>query len=249
MDLRLDGKTALITGGSKGIGKGIADAFVQSGAKVMITSRKADACAEAAEEIGCVWEAGHVGNPDDAQRVIGACIERLGGVDILVNNAAANPYAGRTIDVDLARWDKTFEVNLRGPLVWSQICWNEYMEEHGGSIINISSIGAVVTSSVLGVYDISKSALIHLTKQLGAELGPGVRVNAICPGLIKTDFARALWEGDQGAAIADETPLKRLGEVEDIAAAAVYLAAASGSWMTGHALMLDGGSLVKFHGG
>lgn len=248
MELRLDGKTALITGGSRGIGKGIAHAFAEAGAKVMITSRKADSCEEAAAEIGhgCVWEAGHVGKPEDAARIVDACIAQLGGVDILVNNAGTNPYAGRTIDVDLPRWEKTFEVNLTAPLIWTQLAWQRHMQEHGGVVINISSVGGLSTNPVLGVYDVTKSALIHLTKQLAPELGPGVRVNAICPGLIKTDFARMLWDGERGAEVAAQYPLGRLGEVEDIAAAALWLAADSGSWITGQAIVLDGGGLVQF---
>ena len=251
MQLRLDGKTALITGGSRGIGKGIAKAFAEAGANVMITSRKADACEEAAAEIGhgCVWEAGHVGKPEDAERVIDACIERLGGVDILVNNAGTNPYAGPTIDVDMGRWEKTIEVNLTAPLIWTQLAWNKYMKEHGSVVINISSVGGLSTNPVLGVYDVTKAALIHLTKQLAPELGPKVRVNAICPGLIKTDFARMLWEGDRGDEVAKAYPLGRLGETEDIAAAALWLAADSGSWVTGQAIVLDGGGLVQFRDG
>ncbi len=248
MDLRLDGKVALITGGSRGIGKGIATAFAESGAAVMITSRKADTCEAAADEIGhgCAWEAGHVGQPDDAERVIDACIARLGGVDILVNNAGTNPYAGPTIDVDLPRWNKTIEVNLTAPLVWTQLAWRKHMQESGGVVINISSVGGLSTSSMLGVYDVTKAALIHLTKQLAPELGPGVRVNAICPALIKTDFARLLWEGERGDQVARSYPLGRLGEVEDVAAAALWLAADSGSWVTGQAIVLDGGQLVRF---
>jgi NAD(P)-dependent dehydrogenase (short-subunit alcohol dehydrogenase family) len=248
MDLRLDGKTALITGGSRGIGKGIAQAMAASGAQVMITSRKAESCEEAANEIGhgCIWEAGHVGKPEDTERVIDAAMERMGGIDILVNNAGTNPYAGPTIDVDLPRWEKTFEVNLTAPLVWTQLAWQKHMQANGGVIINISSVGGLATNPVLGVYDITKAALIHLSKQLAAELGPQVRVNAICPGLIKTDFARMLWEGERGEEVAKAYPLGRLGEVEDIAAAAVWLAADSGSWITGQAIVLDGGGLISF---
>jgi NAD(P)-dependent dehydrogenase (short-subunit alcohol dehydrogenase family) len=248
MELRLDGKTALITGGSRGIGKGIAAAMAESGARVMITSRKAESCEEAASEIGhgCVWEAGHVGKPEDAERVVDACISRLGGLDILVNNAGTNPYAGPTIDVDPGRWDKTLEVNLTAPLLWTQLAWRRRLEEHGGVVINVSSVGGFTTNPVLGTYGVSKAALIHLTKQLAAELGPKVRVNAICPGLIKTDFARLLWEGERGDEVAASYPLGRLGEVEDVAAAAVWLAAESGSWITGQAIVLDGGGLVQF---
>ncbi|MCP5058899.1 MAG: SDR family oxidoreductase [bacterium] len=249
MDLRLDGKIALITGGSRGIGKGIAKTFVEAGAQVMITSRKAQTCEEAAAEIGegAHFEAGHIGKSEDAERVISATLDRLGGLDILVNNAATNPYAGPTIDVDLPRWQKTLEVNLTAPLFWTQRAWNRAMKEHGGAVINIASVGGLATSPILGVYDITKAALLHLTRQLAAELGPQVRVNAIAPGLIKTDFARVLWEGDRGDKVAQAYPAKRLGEPEDVAAAALFFAndAASG-WITGHTMVLDGGGLIGF---
>ncbi|MDG1958958.1 MAG: SDR family oxidoreductase [Candidatus Binatia bacterium] len=248
MDLRLDGKVALITGSSRGIGRAIAASFAASGAKVMITSRNAEACEKAAVEIGpnASFEPGHVGKPEDAARVVGATIDRLGGLDILVNNAATNPYAGPMIHVDRARWDKTLEINLTAPLFWTQLAWQKRMQEHGGSVINISSVGGLATNPVLGVYDVTKAALIHATKQLAAELAPKVRVNAIAPGLIKTDFARMLWEGDRGDEVAKAYPLERLGEPEDIAGAALYLAAETGSWMTGQTLVLDGGGLIGF---
>lgn len=248
MELRLDGKTALITGGSRGIGLAIAREFAASGARVMISSRKADVCEQAASDIGhgCVWEAGNAGNVDDAARVVDSCLDQFGAVDILVNNAATNPYVGPTIDVDLPRWQKIMDVNLTAPLVWTQQVWTKFMREHGGVIINMSSVGGLTTSQAIGVYDVSKAALIHLTKQLAPELGPGVRINAICPGLIKTDFARFLWEGERGNQIAQTYPLKRLGEPEDVAAAAMFLAADSGSWITGQTFVLDGGHLVAF---
>lgn len=249
LDARLDGKVALVTGGSRGIGKGIAQAFADAGAQVMITSRKADGCRAAAEEIGerAHFSAGNVGSPEDAERIVGETLERLGGLDILVNNAATNPYAGPTIDVDLPRWEKTLQVNLTAPLVWTQEAWRRRLQEHGGSVINIASVGGFATSEILGTYDVTKAALIHLTRQLGAELGPGVRVNAIAPGLIKTDFARTLWEGDRGDKVARAYPLKRLGEVEDVAAAALYLADdVTSGWITGQTIVLDGGGLIGF---
>ena len=172
--------------------------------------------------------------------------ERLGGLDVLVNNAATNPYAGPTIDVDLARWQKTLEINLTAPLLWTQRAWQRAMKEHGGAVVNISSVGGFSTSPILGVYDITKAALIHLTKQLAAELGPQVRVNAIAPGLIKTDFARALWDGGGGDLVAKAYPLKRLGEPEDVAEAARYLASDASSWGTGQTLVLDGGGIIAF---
>jgi NAD(P)-dependent dehydrogenase (short-subunit alcohol dehydrogenase family) len=247
---RLDGKVALVTGGSRGIGKGIAKAFVDAGARVMITSRKAEICEEAAKELGdgVLWEAGHIGKTEDAERVIGATLEKLGGLDILVNIAATNPYAGPTIDVDRARWDKTIEINLTAPMFWTQLAWQRALKENGGSVINISSVGGLATNAILGVYDITKAALIHMTKQLAAELGPGVRVNAIAPGLIKTDFARVLWEGERGGQVAEAYPLKRLGEPEDVAAAALYLADDAASvWVTGHTIVLDGGGIIGFN--
>ena len=248
MELSLNGKSALITGGSKGIGKAIAKTFAEAGAKVMITSRKADVCELAAEEIGhgCVWEAGNVGNPEHMEAAIERSVSELGGVDVLVNNAATNPYAGPMIDADLPRWKKTIDVNMTAPFAWTQMVWQKYQQENGGVILNISSVGGLQTSPMLGVYDITKAALIHMTKQFAAELAPGVRVNAICPGLIKTDFARMLWEGDAGDMVAKQYPLKRLGEVEDIAGAALYLAADTGSWITGQAIVLDGGGLIKY---
>ena len=248
MELSLNGKAALITGGSKGIGKSIAKTFAEAGAKVMITSRKAEVCEEAAEEIGngCVWEAGNVGDPEHMEAAIDRCISDLGGVDVLVNNAATNPYAGPMIDADLPRWKKTIDVNMTAPFAWTQMAWQKYQQENGGVVLNISSVGGLETNPMLGVYDVTKAALIHMTKQFAAELAPGVRVNAICPGLIKTDFARMLWEGDAGDMVAQQYPLKRLGEVEDIAGAALYLAADTGSWITGQAIVLDGGGLIKF---
>lgn len=248
MDLRLDGKTALVTGGSRGIGLSIASTFAEAGAKVMIASRKAEALEEAAATIGngCQWVVANSGDPAAAEDAITATIERFGSLDVLVNNAAANPYAGPTIDVDLPRWEKTMLVNVTAPLVWTQLAWRHWMKENGGVVINISSVGGLKTSGELGVYGITKAALLHMTEQLAAEMGPEVRVNAICPGLIKTDFARALWEGERGDEVAQGYPLKRLGEPADIAAAALYLAADTGGWMTGQRLVLDGGGLIGF---
>ncbi len=248
MDIRLDGKTALITGGSRGIGQAIATTFAEAGAKVMIASRKAEALEQAAAEIGngCEWVVANTGDPEAAEGAIAATIERFGSLDVLVNNAAANPYAGPMIDVDLPRWDKTMLVNVTGPLVWTQLAWRHWMQENGGAVLNISSVGGLKTSGQLGVYGVTKSALLHLTRQLAAEMGPKVRVNAICPGLIKTDFARTLWEGERGAEVAAAYPLKRLGETDDIATAALYLAADSGGWITGQHLVLDGGGLIAF---
>lgn len=248
MELRLDGKTAIVTGGSRGIGLGIAKAFHDAGANVMLTSRKVEGLEAALDELGggdrLHVSAAHVGRAEDAERVIDETLTHFGRLDVLVNNAATNPHAGPLIDVELSKLDKTWEVNLRAPLVWTQIAYRRWMKEHGGSITNISSTGSFQTSRALGVYCMLKAGLNHMTKQLAAEMGPGVRVNAIAPGLVKTDFARVLWDGDRGDRVSQMYPLKRLGEPADIGQAALWLAA-NASWVTGVTLPVDGGELVS----
>jgi NAD(P)-dependent dehydrogenase (short-subunit alcohol dehydrogenase family) len=187
-----------------------------------------------------------VGDPEAAAEAVTETLDRFGSIDVLVNNAATNPYAGPLIDVDLPRWEKTLQVNLTAPLIWTQQVWQAWMSEHGGSVINIASVAATKTSRLLGVYGVGKAALVHQSKQLAAEMAPDVRVNTILPGLIKTDFARVLWEGERGAEVAESYPLRRLGETEDIAYAALYLASEASSWMTGQQLVLDGGSTIAF---
>lgn len=250
MDHGLRGKVALVTGASKGIGQAIAAAYAAHGAKVVLSSRKLDALEEAAASIDgetAVVEA-NAGAPDAAEAAVDATIERFGGIDILVNNAATNPYMGRSIDIDVARWQKTFEVNLRGPLLWSHHAWHKSMKDRPGStVINIASIGGLSVGSSIGIYNNTKAALIHLTKVLAVELAPSTRVNAIAPGLVKTDMARALWEPNE-ARLGEGTPLGRIGEPEDIANAALFLAGDMASWITGHTLVVDGGSMVAGRG-
>lgn len=249
MEISLDGKVALVTGASKGIGRAIAKTLGEAGARVMLSSRKQDALEEAASEIDAETAvfAAHAGDPDQAAACVAATVDTFGSVDILVNNAATNPYYGRAIEIDLPRYDKTHEVNLRGPLVWSQEAWKASMSEHGGSIINIASIGGFQTSRVIGIYDNTKAALMHLTRVLALDLSPKVRVNAIAPGLVKTDMARALWEPGEEQ-LAKGTPLRRLGEPQDIANAALFLASDLASWMTGNTMIVDGGAMVGGHG-
>ena len=245
MQISLDGKVALVTGGSRGIGRAVGAELAASGAKVMLSSRKAEALAEAAAGMdGEVdYTVAHAGKPQEAEACVAATIERFGGLDILVNNAATNPYLGPTIDIDLPRYDKTWEVNLRGVLVWTQLAWKQHMEANGGVVINMASVGGLSVEPVLGIYNATKAALIHLTRTLASELAPGVRVNAIAPGLVKTDMARALWEPAEEQ-IAAQTPLGRLGEPEDIGHAAVFLASEQAAWITGQTLVVDGGALV-----
>jgi NAD(P)-dependent dehydrogenase (short-subunit alcohol dehydrogenase family) len=246
----LAGQVALVTGASKGIGRAIAASFADAGAAVMLSSRKQEGLDEAVATIRettpsaqLVTFAANAGEPDQAEACVAAAIERLGAVDILVNNAATNPSMGATIDADLPAWDKTFQVNVRGTFVWSQLAWRAWMREHGGCIINLSSIGGLRGDAAIGVYNTSKAAIVHLTRILAVELGPGVRVNAIAPGLVKTDFARALWE-PAGDAVAAGLPLRRLGRPEDVAHAARFLAGPGASWITGHTLVVDGGALA-----
>jgi NAD(P)-dependent dehydrogenase (short-subunit alcohol dehydrogenase family) len=250
VDIRLDGKVALVTGASRGIGRATAALMAESGAKVMISSRKEDALAEAAASMKgeVAWHAANAGDPQAAASCVAATLDRFGALDILVNNAATNPYFGPMIDLDLGRADKTVQVNQRGVLVWSQEAWKQWMSEHGGSIVNLSSIGGITVEFGIGYYNVTKAAVIHLTRQLACELAPGVRVNAIAPGLVKTDFARALWE-PAGELVASRLPLRRLGDPDDIARAAVFLASDAASWITGTTLVVDGGALVGGHGG
>jgi len=253
MDLRLDGKVALVTGGSRGIGRAVAARMVEAGASVMLSSRKADDLAEAASSMEgtggpVAWHAAHVADDEAAERCVAATVERFGGLDILVNNAATNPYFGPMIDIDRARADKTVQVNLTAALVWTQCAWRAAMAEHGGVVINMSSVGGLSVEHGIGWYNVTKAGLAHLTRQLAFELAPGVRVNALAPGLVRTDFARALWEA-AGDAVARRLPLRRLGEPDDIAKAALFLASDAASWMTGHVLVVDGGALSMASGG
>ena len=248
--LSLEGKVALVTGASKGIGASIAEVFARHGAKVMLSSRKKAALEETASQIDgeTAVFAAHAGEPDQAHACVAATIERFGHLDVLVNNAATNPYLGRAIDIDLPRYNKTVDVNLRGPLIWTQEAWRQSMETKGGSIINVASIGGMAHGGPFGIYDMSKAGLIHLTKHLATELGPQVRVNAIAPGWVKTDFARAAWEGREDA---DDWPwpLKRIGAPEDIGNAALFLASELSAWITGDVLVVDGGGLDARVGG
>jgi NAD(P)-dependent dehydrogenase (short-subunit alcohol dehydrogenase family) len=255
MEIRLDGRTALVTGASRGIGKAIAAKLAASGANVMLSTRKLDALEAAVADIevehgaadgrgALAVFAANAGDPAAAEACVAATVERFGAVDILVNNAATNPYFGHAIDIGLPAFDKTVEVNWRGPLVWAQCAWRASMAERGGVVLNIASVGGMSVETNIGIYNGTKAALLHLNRTLAAEMAPGVRVNAIAPGLVKTDMARALWEKNE-AAIAKRVPLRRLGEPDDIADAAVFLCSDAASWITGTSLVVDGGMLLQ----
>ena len=246
MELRLDGKVAIVTGGSRGIGRAIATSLAHSGASVMISSRKAEDLEITAKEIGhgCEWFAANAGNEDEAAACIAATVERLGGVDILVNNAATNPYMGSILGIDRGRAEKTVQVNQWGVLRWTQLAVEAGLgSREGASVINIASTGGYGANNVIGWYNVTKAAVIHLTRNLALELGPNTRVNAIAPGLVKTDMAKALVDA-AGEQMARRLPLKRIGEPEDIAGAVTFLASDAASWITGQTLIVDGGSMM-----
>ena len=245
MHVSLEGKVALITGASKGIGRAMATSMAAAGAKVMLSSRKQDQLEEAAAAIDgdTAVFAANAGDIAAGEACVQATIERFGGLDILVNNAATNPYYGPVLGVDEGRFDKPFEVNRRGPVFWWAVAHRLAFAERSGVIINVASVGGLRAEGALGVYNLTKAALIHLTRQLAGEIGP-TRVVGIAPGLVTTDFASVLVE-NFGERLAAELPLKRLGAPEDIANLATFLASDMASWITGETYVIDGGAGVR----
>ena len=253
MDIRMNGKVALVTGGSRGIGLAIAHRLCEAGADVLLVSRKAEGLEAAVKTLegldgSAAFAVGHVARQDDARRCIGYCVETFGRIDYLVNNAGTTPYMGPLLDIDDARMAKTVEINQSSIIHWSKAAWEAGLKDHGGSILNIASIGGLVPEPGIGWYNATKAAVIHLTRQLAFELAPGVRVNGIAPGLVKTELARSLWEKNEER-IAQHLPLKRLGEPDDIATAALYLLSDEASWITGQMLVVDGGTTTQSTGG
>ena len=249
MDVRLDGKVAVVTGGSRGIGQATARLILESGAEgVVITSRKPENLEQSMKEIiSSGIDADRIeaitaraDDAEDAVRAISATIDRFGSCDILVNNAGTNPAPGPLVTVDLGAVEKTWAVNQMGPLIWCQQAVTQWMADHGGSIVNVSSVGGLRPAPILGAYNVSKAALAHFTHQLAFELAPVVRVNAVAPGVVKTRLAGSLWEGREEEAGRGH-PLGRLGVPDDVARAIVFLASDSASWITGVVLPVDGG--------
>ncbi len=309
MEIRLDGKVALVTGASRGIGLAIAARMAEAGASVVLTARKPDELRQAAASLGAdpesaalpaapgasgsntgerppgggtsapggdaghgapgresgaggavpvppgvpggpavVWFAANAGEPDQAEACVAATVARFGRLDVLVNNAATNPHYGPLMGIDPGRAAKTVQVNQYGVLAWTQAAWQASMAEHGGVVLNISSVGGLSPEPGMGWYGVTKAAVVHLTRQLAAELGPMVRVNAIAPGLVRTAFARVLVD-DHGDRVAAHLPLRRIGEPDDVATAALFLASDAASWITGATLVVDGGALSTPSGG
>lgn len=244
MDVRVEDRVALVTGASRGIGEAIAAELLDSGARgVVVTGRRPETLAEVTERLGgdrVHTVAGNAAEPDHAAEAVQAAIDTFGACDVLVNNAGTNPSGGAIMDVELAAIDKTWEVNLRAPLVFAREAWHRWMADHGGAIVNIGSVGGLAPSPFIGAYNVSKAALHHLTRQLAHELAPGVRVNAVAAAIVKTRLSRALWEADESA-VAAAHPLQRLGTPEDVARAVTWLASDQASWLTGVVMPVDGG--------
>ena len=240
MDVRLNGKVALVTGASRGIGLAMAKTMAESGASVMMVSRKIDESVLAGIDGGASIHPANTGDVEAGRRCVQATLDKYGRIDVLVNNAATNPYFGETLGVDEGRYDKTFQVNLRGPIFWTSAVWDAWMKDNPGVIVNVASVGGLRAEGGLGVYNLTKAALIHLTRQLAGELGP-TRVVGIAPGLVKTDFAAFLVD-NFGDRLAAALPTKRLGEPQDIANLATFLASDVASWITGETYVIDGGA-------
>jgi NAD(P)-dependent dehydrogenase (short-subunit alcohol dehydrogenase family) len=248
---RLDGKVAIVTGGSRGIGKAIAIGLAEQGARLALASRKLEALDRVAEEIRqkggeCLATACHMGKPDQIKNLFDKVVEIYGTVDILVNNAATNPYFGFFLDATEEAWDKTLEVNLKGPFLMTQAAARIMMQKGGGSIINVSSVGAFKANPMQGIYGVTKAGMVNMTKTFAQELAlANVRVNAICPGLTETKFSEVLIQTKEIYDIAlEKIPMKRHAQPSEIVGAALYLASDASSYVTGTCITIDGGMMT-----
>lgn len=245
---RLTDQTAIVTGASRGIGLAIAERLVAEGAHVVITARRPEALEEAVEALGGRDKARFVaGSADDAahqDEVIATATEAFGPVTLMVNNTGINPVFGPLMDLDLDAARRIVETNCLAALTWVQKLHADGLAERGGSIVNVASVAGVRPAPGIAFYGASKAMLIHLTEELAVELGPTIRVNAVAPAVVKTKFAKALYEGREEQ-VSAPYPLKRLGRPEDIAGAVAYLLSDDAAWVTGQTLVLDGGVLLR----
>ena len=214
------------------------------GWRVCLTGRGQEALDTAVASLDCgagaMGVAGKADDPHHQDATVSSVLDAYGRIDLLVNNAGINPVYGPLMTVDLGAARKVFEVNILSGLRWTQLVYERWMADNGGCVVNVASVTGLTAGRNLGVYGTSKAAVIAMTRQLGDELGPGVRVNAVAPGVIRTDFSRALYEGNEAEVIATY-PMKRLGTSNDVAGAVAFLASEDASWMTGQTLVLDGG--------
>ncbi|MCQ9182443.1 SDR family oxidoreductase [Streptomyces sp. IBSBF 2953] len=243
----LSGKVALVTGASRGIGYGVAEALVARGDRVCITGRGEDALKEAVEQLGADRVIGVAGKAHDEEHqaaAVGRTMEAFGRIDFLVNNAGTNPVFGPIADLDLNVARKVFETNVVSALGFAQRTWHAWQKENGGAIVNIASVAGLSASPFIGAYGISKAAMINLTMQLAHEYAPRVRVNAIAPAVVKTKFAQALYEGREEE-VAAAYPLARLGVPSDIGGTAAFLTSEQSAWITGQTLVVDGGIFLN----
>jgi NAD(P)-dependent dehydrogenase (short-subunit alcohol dehydrogenase family) len=240
----LKDRVAIVTGASRGIGLGIAAELVRQGARVCVTARKTEALEAAVAELGgpdvAIAVAGKADDDAHQAEAVARTMEAFGRLDMLVNNAGINPVYGPLVDVDPAAAAKILAVNVLAPLAWTRLARDAWMGEHGGSVVNVSSVAALRASPGIGMYGVSKAALIRLTTELAVELGPRIRVNAVAPAVVKTRFATALYEGREEQ-VAAAYPLKRLGVPEDVAGVVAFLLSDQASWVTGQTVVLDGG--------
>lgn len=244
----LSGRVALVTGASRGIGGATAEALAEQGAQVVLSSRKQADLDKEADAINQRFPerataiAAHAGRPDELEKLVEEVMKRFSRIDILVNNAATNPYFGPIMGAELSAWDKTFEVNLRGMFILTRLVYQASMETRGGAIVNVASIGGIRPGVGLGVYNVTKAGVIMLTRQLAKELGGKVRVNAVAPGVVKTRFAEALWGNE---AVMDRVlatnPMGRIGSPDEVAGAVVFLASDAASYINGEVIVIDGG--------
>lgn len=242
---RFDGKTALVTGASRGIGLAVAKRLADDGARVLITARKADVLAEAAAGLGgnALWVAGRADDAAHRTEVLATIEREFGQLDFFVNNAGINPSYGPLLEIERSAMDKILGTNLIAGLDWTRELVQRGMAP-GASIVNIASIAGLTPAPGIAFYGVSKAALIALTMQLALELAPGIRINAVAPAVIKTSFARALYEGREAEVIAGY-PLGRLGEPEDVAGVVTFLLSDDAAWVTGQTIVIDGGGSLR----